>query len=147
MFCHSHNWVRSSLHSSVPMHAIVGGVDSDGSTIYIGRTYYEGDHLPVKIVPAKQLARASWGGREIQVHDFEYLTGLHYCWIPCHNGNVPHHAVSTGKTRSGETLYVGRGSYHGSLTVGKIHPSHRCLYIPYGDAEHKLDCYEVLVRN
>lgn len=42
-------------------------------------------------------------------------------------------------------LYVGRAAHEGSLTIGKIHPSHQCIYIPYGGAEISLAAYEVLV--
>lgn len=40
---------------------------------------------------------------------------------------------------------MGRGHYANSLAVGKVQPSHGCLYIPYQGTEIKLEKYEVLV--
>jgi hypothetical protein len=55
--------------------------------------------------------------------------------------------VIGGRASDGQTLYVGRGK-HMQLTIpGKIHPSHRCLYLPCDWKEHSKSSYEVLVRN
>lgn len=34
--------------------ALVGGKDSDGSKIYVGRAFHAGLYLPAKIIPSKQ---------------------------------------------------------------------------------------------
>jgi hypothetical protein len=60
------------------------------------------------------------------------------------DGNIVDNAVWTGD-ENGERLYVGRASHDGSLTVGKIHPSHGVCYIPYGGEEIGIGAYEVLV--
>lgn len=70
-------------------------------------------------------------------------TSLH--WIHASNGSVPPGAVESGRTRSGEMLYVGRANYQNTLTLGKVHPSHGCLYIPYDGKEIAIKHYEVLV--
>lgn len=62
------------------------------------------------------------------------------------SGHVPEGAVRGGTNVAGETLYIGRAHYEGSLTVGKVHPSHNCLYLPFGSAEHSVQQYEVLVE-
>ncbi|GBP14673.1 hypothetical protein EVAR_9584_1 [Eumeta japonica] len=41
-------------------------------------------------------------------------------WVESSNGCVPVGAVPAGNTVQGETLYVGRAKYQGSLTPGKI---------------------------
>jgi len=87
----------------------------------------------------------SYGGLEHVKHDFELLAGYGYGWVPDSYGNVPSGAVMCGRTSDGEGLYIGRGQYKGNFTPGKIHPSHRCLYIPFGGQEVRLDNYEVLV--
>lgn len=62
-------------------------------------------------------------------------------------GAVPFNAVKGGHTINGETLYIGRAHWQGSLTVGKIHPSHQTLYIPYGGQEVPIKAnYEVLIE-
>lgn len=78
---------------------------------------------------------------------FEVLKGKskHYTWLPASHGNVPDRAVSTGSENC-EPLYVGRAPFEGSMTIGKIHPSHGCIYIPFNGVEVRLADYEVLVH-
>lgn len=71
-----------------------------------------------------------------KVKDFE--------WVPASHGNVPEKAVSSG-TDCGEAIFVGRALFESSMTVGKIHPSHGCIYIPYNGLEIRLPDYEVLI--
>lgn len=61
------------------------------------------------------------------------------------NGHVPSNAVSSGNQSNGEPLYVGRTNHDGSLLVGKVHPSHGCIYVPFNGQEHRHEQYEVLV--
>ncbi|XP_039955537.1 uncharacterized protein LOC120771548 isoform X1 [Bactrocera tryoni] len=139
-------WVHSSPYQPVPPGAVVGGHDSDGTPIYVGRSFHEGDNLPAKVIPSKGCAYVCWGCKEIQKTHYEVLVGQGYAWVPCYGGAVPPNAVRSGTTRNGEPLYIGRGHHANSLTVGKIHPSHGCLYIPFGGNEVRLDSYEVLIR-
>ena len=140
-----HKWLSSS-GGAVPSLAVAAGHDSDGDDIYIGRAEYEGDLLPAKVIPNKGKAYVSFGGSEVGLEDYEVLSGLYYEWAPSSHGEVPHGAVKCGRTADGEFLYAGRAHWEGSLTVGKVHPSHGCLYIPYGEEEVKLTEYEVLVQ-
>lgn len=52
-------------------------------------------------------------------------------------GDIPEYAVPGGEEESGETLYIGRVIHNGSVTVGKVHPSHGSCYISYG----KFPCF------
>ncbi|KAM7348611.1 uncharacterized protein ACRADG_007888 [Cochliomyia hominivorax] len=140
-----HTW-RQGSNGSIPSLAVVAGHDSDGDTIYVGRAEYSGDLLPAKVIPNKGKAYVSYGGQEVEVDSYEVLSGLRYQWIPAANGDVPPAAVKVGRAADGDFLYAGRGHHEGSLTVGKVHPSHGCLYIPYGDEEVKLFEYEVLTQ-
>ena len=68
-------------------------------------------------------------------------------WEKARDGHVPKDAVCGGwEASKGEPLFVGRASHAGSLIPGKVHASHRCLYVPYGGGEHKKQEYEVLVN-
>lgn len=58
---------------------------------------------------------------------------------------MPEGAVTAGTQSNGETLYVGRGHYKGSITPGKIHQAHGCLYIGHSHREVSIKQYEVLV--
>lgn len=58
---------------------------------------------------------------------------------------MPSGAIQGGRTQTGERLYIGRILHNGTITIGKVHPSLKCLYIPYEGKEHKYTEYEVLV--
>ncbi|XP_065369116.1 uncharacterized protein LOC135961541 [Calliphora vicina] len=139
-------WFHSSPYAPLPPNAVVGGYDTDGSVIYVGRSYHEGNHLPVKVIPSKRAAYISWAGGEHAKSHYELLVGENYTWQPCFGANIPPNAIQAGETVNGsEPLFIGRGHYGNSLVVGKIQPSHACLYIPFAGEEIKLDKYEVLV--
>lgn len=80
------------------------------------------------------------------VENFEVLIGaFDFLWAPARDGGVPAGAVVTGKDGH-EDIFIGRAPFQGSLTVGKVHPSHRCLYFPYNGREERTSNYEVLVH-
>ncbi|KAL5273901.1 hypothetical protein ACFFRR_000579 [Megaselia abdita] len=141
-----YNWVSTNVYSDVPCEAVVAGHDSDGALIYVARAYHSGDVLPAKYVPDRQEAYVPFGGQEVRKNDIEVLVGTNFGWAPASCGSVPELAVRCGTTSDGEPLYVGRGHWESSLTPGKIHPSHGCLYLPYGGQEQRMDNYEVLVE-
>lgn len=140
-------WLHSSPYAPLPPNAVVGGYDCDGSPIYVGRSYHEGHHLPVKVIPSKRSAYVSWAGTEHAKSHYELLVGENYSWQPCFGANIPPNAIRAGdsSTTTGEPLFIGRGHYANSLVVGKIQPSHACLYIPFAGEEIKLEKYEILV--
>lgn len=76
----------------------------------------------------------------------QVLTGDSSCvsWEPSSQGVSVANAISTDRMGH-EEIYIGRAPFSGSLTVGRIQPSHRCLYIPYNGQEHRIEHYEVLV--
>lgn len=53
-----------TAYSAVPHDAVVAGHDVDGSAIYVGRAYHEGDLIPAKVIPSKQIAYVPHGGQE-----------------------------------------------------------------------------------
>lgn len=101
--------------------------------------------MPCKVLPSKRAAYVAYNGNEVSVTGYEVLTGNGFTWIGSSNGHTPTGAVLVGNQRNGEPLYMGRANFQGSVTPGKVHQSHGCLYIPYAGAEHKILHYEVLV--
>ena len=65
------SWQHTSAHSPLPMGAIHAGHDADGSPIYVGRAYHEGDQIPAKVIPSKNVAYVAWGGVEHPKHSYE----------------------------------------------------------------------------
>ena len=145
-------WVRCGVHSTtshfqIPNDAILAGKDADGSPIYVGRANHERDQLVAKVIPNRKYVAVSFHGKEIRKHKFEVLCHGNVQWVPACDGQVVCNAVLGGLTVRGEVLYIGRGHHKGSLTVGKIHQSHGCLYIPFDGLEIAIKSYEVLVEN
>ena len=84
-------------------------------------------------------------GLEVFKPNFDLLSGTGFTWVGSSNGHIPSGAVLAGHQRTGEPLYIGRAHHEGSLTVGKIHTGHGCIYIPYSGQEVSILHYEVLV--
>lgn len=66
-----HSWLPFSTGRPLPPNPCYVGNDSDGSPMYIGRVKHCGDILPAKVIPTKNIAYVSHGGREIPNHSFE----------------------------------------------------------------------------
>ncbi len=62
------------------------------------------------------------------------LCGPQACvsWVEGTGSDIPVNAVPGGVEDGGETLYIGRVLHEGTVTVGKIHPSHGVCYVAYG---------------
>lgn len=136
----------TSAYASLPEGAIQAGHDADGTLIYVGRAFHDGDLLPAKVLPDKQVAYVPYGGQEIAKHEYEVLCGGNVQWVQSGHGDVPPNAVLGGHCGNGEPLYVGRSHFSGSLTPGKVHPSHGNLYIPFGGSEVPIKEYEILIE-
>ncbi|XP_037048929.1 uncharacterized protein LOC119083339 isoform X1 [Bradysia coprophila] len=148
IFQMNYSWVPTTIHAPIPLNAVLAGYDSDGSRIFVGRTYFQGDQIPCKIIPAKAAAYISYNGTEHYVGNyFEILCGYGLRWISASHGLVPHGAIPAGYCRSGDTLLVGRAHFLGSLTPGKVSRLNRCLYVPFNGREYAIPVYEVLVSN
>lgn len=59
---------------------------------------------------------------------FQILVAEHdheFTWASCQGGEVPTGAIQGGVTGDAEKLFIGRAEHDGSLTIGKVHPSHK----------------------
>ena len=154
----------------IPTGAVTGGLTPSGSTIYVSRAQHARDQLvPGQLVDGETSTRICWGCAEHTYEDYEVLTVAkadQFEWVWSSHGRVPANAVVAGK-QSGEDGYAGRTSPRSSLSaghtytripielpddraagtqlVGKIFPSHPCLYVPYQGREFIYREYEVLV--
>lgn len=66
-------WVPTS-GSHIPLHAVYGGNDSTGETLYIGRSKHDEDIIPGKVVPSHQCCYVPWGGEENRYGQYEVHT-------------------------------------------------------------------------
>ncbi|CAH1403219.1 unnamed protein product [Nezara viridula] len=140
----SHHWVDSS-GGMVPHEAVKGGQDEDGGMMYVGRAYHESDLLPAKVCPNHGCAFVSYNGQEFSKSEYQVLCSSHIAWKPTELDNIPPQAIQVGRTSTGEPLYVGRTIVNGYMTPGKVHQSHRCLYVPFAGEERCFQQYEVLI--
>ncbi|XP_076234198.1 uncharacterized protein LOC143179071 isoform X2 [Calliopsis andreniformis] len=127
----------------VPPAAVEGGKDDE--TLYVGRAYHEGALLPGKVKPGHSVCYVAWGGGEHGKTDYQVLCGCNPIWVPTSGNNIPPNAIPGGETEDGEALYVGRVQHEGTVTIGKVQPSHSVCYIPFGGAEVAFPEYEIMV--
>jgi Protein of unknown function (DUF3421) len=99
---------------------VQAGTDIDGAPIYVGRTQYNGELVPAKVIPKHNVTFVCSFGTEHIVKDFEVLKPNNYVWKAGSNGVVPAGALNVGHTADGVPFYVGRANYQGSLTPGKV---------------------------
>ncbi|XP_065898031.1 uncharacterized protein [Dysidea avara] len=162
------NWVTVS-DGHLPPNAITAGVAPNGEVLYVGRREHARDLIPGYIVPSEKCLHICYGCNEHCYNsDYEALTiedQDSFEWGVYSNGEVPSNALIGNKRRDG--LYVGRtvtGSDISTATtwqkvpinlphervantqlLGKIHCSHRCLYVPWDGKEILYQSYEVLM--
>ena len=168
------NWVTVS-DGHLPPNAITAGVAPNGEVLYVGRRGYANDLIPGYIVPSEKCLHICYGsGEHIYSSDYEALTiedqdGFE--WGVYSNGEVPENALVandiTDTWKINENLYIGRtvtgkdvstaitwqkvpinlphGRVANTQFLGKIHPSHECLYVPWDGKEYIYRFYEVLI--
>lgn len=135
-------WVQVS-GSAIPAGACVGGHDN-GEDLVVGRAAHEGGLIPGKVVPSHGVCYIPWGGGEHGKNDYEVLVGQGN-WVPGAGSDIPPNAIPAGESEDGEPLFVGRAHHEGTLTVGKVQPSHGACYISYAGQELAFNEFEVLV--
>lgn len=88
-----------------------------------------------------------YGGKEVKVECCDILLNDNFRWTTSSNGNIHGNAVIGGETSSGEELFIGRVTHDGVAAPGKIHPSHKTMYVPSAGGEHGYNSYEILVTS
>lgn len=66
-----YNWIPTSAYAGIPPNTVYAGNDADGAPIYVGRCFHEGEQLPAKVIPSKQVAYVSHNGMEIAKQHYE----------------------------------------------------------------------------
>lgn len=138
-------WVPAA-DGVVPPDAVHGGFDGSDQ-LYIARAHHEGALIPGKLHPSHGVCYIPWGGGEHGHNEYEVLCGGSGTWVPASNGQVPPNALPAGESEEGEPFFIGRAEHNGTVTVGKVQPSHGVCYIPYGGEEMAYSEFEVLVTN
>jgi hypothetical protein len=61
------------VYAPIMAGAIMAGYESDGSTLYVGRASFAGDHMPAKVLPGKKAAYVSHDGGEHVIYQCEVI--------------------------------------------------------------------------
>uniref|UniRef100_A0A182WQL7 Farnesoic acid O-methyl transferase domain-containing protein n=1 Tax=Anopheles minimus TaxID=112268 RepID=A0A182WQL7_9DIPT len=136
-------WVAAA-NGEIPPNAVVGG--TDGEDMYIGRAQHEGGIIPGKVVASHGVCYIAWGGVENPKAEYEVLCDFNGEFVPVSGSDIPATALPAGESEEGEPLFIGRVTHEGSVTVGKVQPSHGVCYIPYGGQELAFAEYEIYVN-
>ncbi|XP_023245255.1 uncharacterized protein LOC106637623 isoform X2 [Copidosoma floridanum] len=139
----NYSWVEAT-YGVVPPGAMVAG--EDGEPLYVGRAHHEGALLPGKVKPTHAVCYVPFDGQEIPKQEYEILCNCNGTWTSVSGSDIPPNAILGGTSESGEPLYIGRVDHENTKTPGKVHPSHECLFIPYGGEELRFQDYEILVE-
>ncbi|SDT04411.1 DUF3421 domain-containing protein [Actinoplanes derwentensis] len=139
-----YRWVPAS-NGQIPAGAIPHGYEEDGTPLWLCRAHMHGGLHPGKVRPGLGMAGIAWGGEELGVRDYEVLMDRGV-WGIADGGDVPDEAYQVGWESSGEPLYAARAAVEGSnLQLGKLRPAFQGANIGYGDDEHVIHAYEVLL--
>ncbi|XP_018313269.1 uncharacterized protein [Mycetomoellerius zeteki] len=127
----------------VPPDAVEGGHDEE--PLFVGRAHHEGALIPGKVKPGHSVCYVAWGGAEHGKTDYQVLCGCKPTWVPVSGGSIPPNAIPGGESEDGEPLFVGRVHHEGTVTIGKVQPSHNVCYIPFAGSEVASSEYEIMV--
>lgn len=134
-------WVAAT-GGELPENALEGGNDN-GEPLYVARSHHEGALIPGKFCKSHGVCYVAWGGGEHGKEEYEILVG-NGDWVQTSGSEIPPNAFPGGESEDGEPLFIGRVPHEGTLTVGKVHPSHGSCYIAYAGQELAFTDYEVL---
>ncbi|KAJ2656419.1 hypothetical protein IWW48_005040 [Coemansia sp. RSA 1200] len=145
-------WVSAS-NGHIPPNAVQGGIEKDGTPLFVARAIYKGG-----LHPGKAGQHLEGGGcnigfshKEVAVSEYQVLCGdaSRLRWVRQEGplviqGFVPYPA---GHEESGEPLYIAKTLYDGSQQLGKCAPHiKKGMSFPYSHKEKTTDSYMVLAQ-
>lgn len=158
-------WVKVPKNSQqLPENAFVACLMETGEHGYIARGRVDGQLVTGHTTASSGgIAFIPFGTLERRIDEFDILVAKaeDLFWVKESNGVTPAYAVAGGLDKE-EQQYIGRTctrlelaktwqgfplpttSFDGERRVGKIHKSHRCLYVPFDGNEYIFRQYEVL---
>lgn len=113
--------------------------DKDGFPLGVGRFKIQSDLIPGTFNIRNGFVTVSYACKShIEQNEFEILCDGNIAWIESENGETKPRSVIGGRANNWENLYIGKVVRDGRTIIGKVHRSHQCLYIPWGEAEYKV---------
>lgn len=115
-------WVDAE-YGEIPSQAVQGGVEADGSPLYIGRGEYKRGVQVGKVSREHGGLLIGYGGREIKLKHYQVLCGdaQQLRWVECEGKEQPMGwtLVQGGREADGSPLYIARIHHNGGRHVGK----------------------------
>ncbi|KAJ2638481.1 hypothetical protein GGF40_001617 [Coemansia sp. RSA 1286] len=143
-------WVNAS-NGQIPPQAVQGGVETDGTPLFVARAMYKGGLHPGKAGPHIQDGGCAigFGHKEVNVPEYQVLCGdaSQLRWINQTKELVIQgfRPVDAGHEETGEPLYVAKTLHQGSQQLGKCAPHIKHgMSFPFGHKERTTDKYMVL---
>ncbi|KAJ2160707.1 hypothetical protein GGF46_002065 [Coemansia sp. RSA 552] len=143
-------WVNAA-GGHIPPNPVQGGIEKDGTPLFIARAAYKGGLHPAKIGHHLENGGCNlgWGHKEVAVANYQVLCGdaSKLRWVrqegPLNiKGFVP---FSAGHEETGEPLYIAKTMHENSQQLGKCAPHiKKGMSFPYGHKERTTDKYLVL---
>ncbi|KAJ2550472.1 hypothetical protein EV175_004055 [Coemansia sp. RSA 1933] len=143
-------WVSAS-NGHIPPNAVQGGIENDGTPLFVARAIYKGGLHPGKAGQHLENGGCNigFGHKEVAVSEYQVLCGdaSRLRWVRQDGpliiqGFVPYPA---GHEETGEPLYIAKTLYEGSQQLGKCAPHiKKGMSFPFGHKEKTTDNYMVL---
>ncbi|KAJ2630387.1 hypothetical protein H4R22_002701 [Coemansia sp. RSA 1290] len=144
------HWVAAG-NGYIPPEAVQGGMEKDGSPLFVARAMYKGGLHPGKAAQHIQDGGCSigWGHKEINVHEYQVLCGdaSKLRWVKQEGALSIQNfkPVDAGHEETGEPLFIAKTLYEGSQQLGKCAPHiKKGMAFAYGHKERTTDEYMVL---
>ncbi|KAG9086773.1 hypothetical protein FRC06_002880 [Ceratobasidium sp. 370] len=137
--------------NQIPKGAFVGGQESDGTPLYIARTFFENGIHPGKVSPNfKKGAIIGYDGEEVELENYEILVANPQAvrWVDTSHfsaqslGGTP---VEGGREADGTPLYIVQAPYKDGVHPGKTSEKLGNADISYGGDEKRINQFRVLV--
>ncbi|CAG8696512.1 10192_t:CDS:2, partial [Dentiscutata heterogama] len=113
-------------HWAAKWHKYNGNIPHDAFRVghcAIGRGDYEGGKHIGYIDPNRQRLVIGWGGRQVELHEFDILCGDHcqFKWHPCQGACRPQFFIplKAGNEKDGKELYIAKAWHCDEERVGK----------------------------
>uniref|UniRef100_A0A2M4CPW9 Uncharacterized protein n=1 Tax=Anopheles darlingi TaxID=43151 RepID=A0A2M4CPW9_ANODA len=118
-------WQYCNINGPFPPNMVRAGIDTDGDVIYVGRAFHEGDMIPAKVIPTKNLAFVCYGGEEILKEDFEVLRYGEPDTESATDAAQPIKPDTIAATQNGQPTQKRRAKHNKNQTQPKGQPAHR----------------------
>ncbi len=136
---------KSASNGQIPEGAISAGFEANGVPLFLCRAKSGKGQHPGKVRLKFGAANIGWSGLEIKVEDYDVYCGGAK-WIKASDGNIHDGAIVVGYEPGGAPLFAARAAFAQGLHPGKIRREFKGALIPWGNQEHLLKEYEVLVE-